>query len=42
MCVNFPVTGLHDLVHQKNPTEKGLRDREGPNVLRYNLDQVQC
>ena len=39
MCVSFPVTGLHDLVHQ-NPTVKGLSGRKGP-VMHFNLDPVQ-
>ena len=33
------MTGLHDLV--RYPTIKGLRGREGPNVIRFDLDQVQ-
>ena len=36
--VGFPVTGLHDLVH-RYPTVKGLRGHEGPNIMRFNLDQ---
>ena len=34
------MTGLHDLVH-RYPTVKGLRGREGPDVMRFDLDQVQ-
>ena len=34
------MTSLHDLVH-RNPTIKGLRGCKGPNVMRFNLDQVQ-
>ena len=30
------MTNLHDLVHQ-NPTIKGLRGHEGPNVMCFNL-----
>ena len=38
--VSFSVTDLHDLVHQYT-TIKGLRGRKGPNVMHFNLDQVQ-
>ena len=31
------MTGLHDLVH-RYPTIKGLRGREGPNVMCFHLD----
>ena len=34
------MTSLHDLVH-RYPTVKSLRGREGPNVMRFDLDQVQ-
>ena len=34
------MTCLHDLVH-RYPTVKGLRGHEGPNVMRFDLDQVQ-
>ena len=34
------MTDLHDLVH-RYPTVKDLRGREGPNVMCFNLDQVQ-
>ena len=33
------MTGFHNLVY-RYPTIKGLRGCEGPNVRRFNLDQV--
>ena len=34
------MTRLHDLVH-RYPTVKGLRGRKGPNVMRFDLDEIQ-
>ena len=34
------MTGLHDLVH-RYPTVKGLRGREGPDVMRFYLDSMK-
>ena len=34
------MTGLHDLVH-RYPTVKGLRGREGPDVMHFDLDSLR-